>query len=78
MPGQWTVGQLRAELVGLPDDMPVAVDVEHTAGSGEWERYVLTGAGFGAGVDPEDPLFTGGEYPLAASSRTPDAADGTR
>jgi hypothetical protein len=64
-PSQWTVGQLRAELVGLPDDVPVFVYVQEHVGLTVTIRQVLTGAGFGPDVDPEDMLLTG-EFPLTA------------
>lgn len=59
----WTVGQLRAELVGVADDTPVHVLVptgEHT-----WVVHPLTGAGYGPGVDPTDPVLAA-TFPLQA------------
>jgi hypothetical protein len=66
-PAQWTVGHLRAELVGIPDDVVLAVDVP--TNTGITRRYPITGAGYGEGIDPADPLFTGQEYPLTAACR---------
>jgi len=63
---QWTVGQLRAELVGLPDDMPVVVYVHDRPGGDVAVRQVLVGAGFGAGVDAGEALFVDGEFALSA------------
>lgn len=48
---QWTVGQLRAELVGIPDDTALAVDV-YTADT-VTRRHPITGAGFGPDLDPD-------------------------
>ncbi len=68
-PVQWTVGQLRAELVGIPDDTPLAVDVcLNTSGSSR-RRLPVIGAGFGMNLDPADPIFEGQEYPITAGHR---------
>ncbi|WP_250444010.1 DUF6225 family protein [Actinotalea sp. C106] len=70
-PIQWTVGQLRAELVGLPDDTPLVIDVVQDGPAGSTRtRLPLIGAGYGQGVDPDDPIFSGQEYPLTAGQRT--------
>ena len=61
---QWTVGQLRAELVGLPDSTPLVVDVP--ASSGAVRRLPIVGAGYGAGIDPDEGIFVGQEFPLTA------------
>ncbi len=63
---QWTVGRLRAELVGLPDDMPVSVLVATSTSGDDLRRYVLTGAGYGPGIDPSDELLAELEFPLRA------------
>ncbi|WP_438820993.1 DUF6225 family protein [Cellulomonas carbonis] len=47
---QWTVGQLRAELVGLPDDTPLAVDICLDAHGHSRRRVPLIGAGYGCGL----------------------------
>ena len=62
---QWTVGRLRAELVGLADDVPVFVYVQANVGLTATIRQVLTGAGFGPDADPDDMVLIG-EFPLAA------------
>ena len=64
-PAQWTVGWLRAELVGLADDVPVFVYVQANIGLTATIRQVLTGAGFGPDADPDDMVLLG-EFPLAA------------
>ena len=62
-PRQWTVGQLRAELIGLPDHTPLVVDV---ATGTTYQRRPVVGAGYGPGIDPDQPLFDGQEFPLVA------------
>ncbi len=64
---QWTVGKLRAELVGIPDDIPVSVLVATTPDGDDLRMYLLTGAGYGQGLDPDDDLFAGTDFPLLAS-----------
>ena len=64
---QWTVGQLRAELVGIPDDTPLAVDV-HTADT-MTRRHPITGAGFGPALYPDEGIFAGQEFSLLAGPR---------
>ncbi|HEY8721805.1 hypothetical protein [Pengzhenrongella sp.] len=67
----WTVGQLRAELVGLDDSMPVAVYVEDRADPAVLVRQSLVGAGYGPGLDPSD--VPADEFPLVArQSRSAD------
>ncbi len=63
---QWTVGQLRAELVGLPDDTPLVIDVPIGDSAGI-RRHLLVGAGYGPDIDPDEGLFGGQEFPLVAS-----------
>ena len=63
---QWTVGRLRAELVGLPDDMPISVLVATSASGDDLRRHVLTSAGYGPGIDPSDELLAEVEFPLRA------------
>ena len=64
---QWTVGQLRAELVGLPDEALLVVDVP--TGSDAVRRLPLVGAGYGDGIDPDEGIFVGQEFPLTAGHR---------
>ena len=61
---QWTVGQLRAELVGLPDNATLVVDVP--TGNGGLRRYPIVAAGYGEGIDPAEGIFVGQEFPLTA------------
>lgn len=75
-PKQWTVGQLRAELVGIPDDTPLVVDVCLAPAGKSRRRVPLIAAGYGHGIDPSDPLFDGQEYPLTAGYRGPDGDRG--
>ena len=70
-PAQWTVGQLRAELIGLPDHTPVVVDVAMDVTGSTYERRPVTGAGYGPGIDPTEGIFTSQEFPLVASHRHP-------
>ena len=60
---QWTVGQLRAELVGVPDEIPVAIYIAAPTPDGFVTRHPLTGAGYGAGVDATRELLRE-EFPL--------------
>ena len=64
-PAQWTVGRLRAKLVGHADDVPVFVYIQANVGLTATIRQVLTGAGFGPDADPDDMALLG-EFPLAA------------
>ena len=71
---QWTVGQLRAELVGLSDDIPVAVYVAEKAGGEFTVRQVLVGAGYGEGIyaseAPLDSEFVlSADYPASRHNR---------
>lgn len=68
-PGQWTVGQLRAELIGIPDDAPLVVDVYLDAAGTSRRRVPVIGAGYGPKIGPGDSLFDGQEYPLTAGHR---------
>ena len=70
-PAQWTVGQLRAELIGLPDHTPVVVDVAMDVTGSTYERRPVVGAGYGPDIDPTEDIFTGQEFPLVAGRRHP-------
>ena len=70
-PAQWTVGQLRAELIGLPDHTPLVVDVAIDATGTTYERCPVVGACYGPDIDPTEDIFTGQEFPLAAGHRHP-------
>ena len=79
-PAQWTVGQLRAELIGLPDHTPLVVDVAIDATGTTYERCPVVGAGYGPDIDPTEDIFTGQEFPLVAGRRrlTDDSTPPTR
>lgn len=56
-----TVGQLRAELVGVPDHTPVTVWLRR----GSWSRSTpVTEAGWGEEFDPDDAVLLAGGFPL--------------
>ena len=74
-PKQWTVGQLRAELIGLPDDTPVVVDIAIDVTGSTYERRPVIGAGYGPGIDPTEDIFTGQEFPLVAGHQAPGDVD---
>jgi len=42
----WTVGQLRDALAGLPDDLPIIVDVAEEPGDDTVQEQVVIDAGF--------------------------------
>lgn len=58
----WTVGQLRNALSGLPDDMPILVDVAEEPGGDAVQEQVVIHAGFGHGVDGRGEPFVGREF----------------
>ena len=43
----WTVGELRAALQGLPDELPLVVHLAEEPGGDLVQDQVVTGAGFG-------------------------------
>jgi len=59
----WTVGQLRAALVGLPDDLPVIVDVAEEPGGDTVDEQVVISAGFGHGIAADGTEFVDREFP---------------
>lgn len=66
----WTVGQLRAALAGLPEDLPLIVDVAEEPGGEMVGRQVVIGAGFGTvdwgderGEDVDRRFAIGCEFP---------------
>lgn len=73
----WTVGQLRAELVGVADTTRVVAYVQDTKGA--WRLLPLVGAGYGPGVDPTDPVLAD-TFPLvvAAEGQCPDTPGAAR
>lgn len=71
----WTVGQIRAALAGLPDDLPVIVDVAEEPGGELSDEQVVTNVGFGYGIDAAGepyvgrPLRIGCEFPTGTYYR---------
>ena len=53
-----TVGQLRAELVGVPDDVPVTLAIADGRGTGITRWVDATSAGYGPGVPSDEPAFS--------------------
>lgn len=58
----WTVGQLRAALVGLPDDLLVIVDVAEEPGGDNVDEQVVISAGFGHDIAGDGTEFVGREF----------------
>jgi hypothetical protein len=58
----WTVGQLRDALAGLPDDLPIIVDVAEEPGGDTVQEQVVVHAGFGHGVDGRGEPFVGRDF----------------
>jgi len=63
--GPLTVGELRAELVGWPDQTPIAVLAQQSLDGSSWSNLDLLAAGYGPGVDPDDPVLAS-TFPLTA------------
>ncbi|KRE61797.1 hypothetical protein ASG92_20680 [Arthrobacter sp. Soil736] len=61
----WTVGELREALEGLPDDLPIIVDVAEEPGGDTVQEQVVIEAGFGHGVDGRGEPFVGRELRIA-------------
>ena len=61
----WTVGQLRAALDGLPEDLPLEVMVAEEPGGDFAERQVVIDAGFGHGTDVDGEEFVGREFQIS-------------
>lgn len=56
-----TVGRRRAELVGVPGDVPIAVWPTRSG----WSRPLpVTSAGWGETSDPDDPVLLSVGFPL--------------
>ena len=64
----WTVGQLRDALAGLPDDLPIIVDVAEEPGGDTVQEQVVVHAGFGHGVDGRGSRSSEGSFGSAVSS----------
>lgn len=57
----WSVGQLRAALDGLPDDLPIIVDVAEEPGGDTVEEQVVINVGLGHGTLGDGTEFVGRE-----------------
>lgn len=64
--GPVTVGALRAELVGWPDDAPVTVAVPDTREPSIQAVLPVVAAGFGPGIDAGDDPVLASVFPLTA------------
>ena len=64
----WTVGQLREALAGLPDDLPIIVDVAEEPGGDTVQEQVVVHAGFGHGVMAGGSRSLEGNFGSAVSS----------
>jgi len=60
-----TVGELRAELVGWPDQTPIAVLAQQSLDGSSWSNLDLRAAGHGPGADADDPVLAS-TFPLTA------------
>lgn len=66
----WTVGQLRAALQGLPDDLPVIVDVAEDPGGDTVDEQVVINAGFGHGIAADGTEFVSREFRIGCEFPT--------
>lgn len=66
----WTVGQLRAALEGLPDDLPITVDVAEEPGGDTVDEQVVISAGFGHGIAADGTEFVGREFRIGCEFPT--------
>lgn len=57
----WNVGQVRAALDGLPDDLPIIVDVAEEPGGDTVGEQVVIHVGFGHGTLGDGTEFIGRE-----------------
>ena len=57
----WNVGQLRAALDGLPEDLPI-IDVAEEPGGDAVEEQVVINVGFGHGTLGDGTEFVGREW----------------
>lgn len=60
----WTVGQLRAALEGLPEDLPMVAIVAEEPGGDLGEVQVVIDAGFGTGVAGDGEEFVDREFQI--------------
>lgn len=66
----WTVDRLRAALVGLPDDLPIIVDVAEEPGGDLVDEQVIIHVGFGHGVAGDGSEFIGRELRIGCEFPT--------
>lgn len=66
----WNVGRLRAALVGLPDDLPIIVDVAEEPGGDLVDEQVIIQVGFGHGVAGDGSEFIGRELRIGCEFPT--------
>lgn len=66
----WTVGRLRAALEGLPDDLPIIVDVAEEPGGDLVDEQVIIHVGFGHGVAGDGSEFIGRELRIGCEFPT--------
>lgn len=66
----WTVGRLREALEGLPDDLPVIVDVAEEPGGDLVDEQVIINVGFGHGVAGDGSEFIGRELRIGCEFPT--------
>ncbi len=65
-PARFTVGRLRAELVGWPDETPVAVLAQRSFDGSSWASLDVVAAG-SSSVDRLDGAGSGAVFPLVAA-----------
>jgi hypothetical protein len=79
MPGSpaalFTVGRLRAELVGWPDETPVAVFAQRSFDGSSWASLDVVAAGSGS-IDGLDGAGSGSVFPLVAALPEIEVGDG--
>lgn len=66
----WTVGRLRAALEGLPEDLPIIVDVAEEPGGDLVDEQVIIHVGFGHGVAGDGSEFIGRELRIGCEFPT--------
>ena len=66
----WTVGRLRAAVVGLPDDLPIIVDVAEEPGGDLVDEQVIIHVGFGHGGAGDGSEFIGREVRIGCEFPT--------
>lgn len=71
----FTVGRLRAELVGWPDETPVAVLAQRSFDGSSWASLDVIAAGSGS-TDSLDGAGSGSVFPLVAALPGVEAGDG--